>query len=154
MTEWSQRADQQGYYKNTNLFAFNQVSASLFHCCVDMHIPNNPLCFPHTTTDIKHDFTNSNERKHSYVWNLMHNSVPHICKTDSFQNVWKKILMSCCSPSVKVNTHTKKMLWTLVHSWLRRQYHSRRENDQVISGLGSTEIIHIEPTSLILHFKQ
>jgi len=104
MTEWSQRADQRGYYKkNPNLFAFNQVSASLFHCCVDMHIPNNPVCFPHTTTDSKHDFTNSNERKHSYVWNLMHTSVQRICKTDSFQNV-------CCSPSVKVNTHTKKML--------------------------------------------
>jgi hypothetical protein len=119
-----------------------------------MHIPNNPVCFPHTTTDSKHDLTNSNERKHSYVWNLMHNSVQRISKTDSFQNVWKNILMSCCSPSVRVNTHTKKMLWTLIHSWLRRLYQPRRENNQVISWLALSEIIHNEPTSFILHFKQ
>lgn len=119
-----------------------------------MHIPNNPVCFPHTTTDSKHDLTNSNERKHSYVWNLMHNSVQRISKIDSFQNVWKNILMSCCSPSVRVNTHTKKMLWTLIHSWLRRLYQPRRENNQVISWLALSEIIHNEPTSFILHFKQ
>lgn len=77
-----------------------------------MHSPNNPVCFPHIAIDSKHDFTNSNERNHSYVWNLMHNSVQRISKIDSFQNVWKMILMSCCSPSVTVNTHTKKMLWT------------------------------------------
>jgi hypothetical protein len=84
----------------------------------------------------------------------MHNSVQRICKTDSFQNVWKKILMSCCSPSVTVNTHMKKMLWTLIHSWLKRLYQPRRENDQVISWLASSEIIYTEPTSFILHFKQ
>jgi len=112
MPEWSQRTDQQGYYKENHPLCINQVSASLFHWCVDMHIPNNRVCFPHTTIDSKHDFTNSNERKHSYVWNLMHNSVQRIWKIDSFQNVWNMILMSCCSPSVTVNTHAKKMLWT------------------------------------------
>lgn len=143
MPEWSKGQTNRGTTKKTTFFAFNQVSASLFHSCVDMHIPNNPICFPHTTTDSKHDFTNSNERKHSYVWNLTHNSVQRIRKMDSFQNVWKKILISCCSPSVKVNTHTKKMLWTLIHSWPGTLYQPRRENDQVISWFASSEIIHI-----------
>lgn len=108
--------------------------------------------FPLTTTDSKHDFTNSNERKHSYVWNLMHNSVQRFCKIDSFQNVfctynvWKKILMSSCSPSVKFNTHTKK---ASIPSWLRRLHQPSRGNDQVISWLAFFEIIHIWT-----HFKQ
>jgi len=78
------------------------------------------FCFPHTTTDSKQGFKNSNGRKNSNVWNLMHNSVPCICKTDSFQNVWKKILMSGCSPTVKVNTHTNNMLLTLIYSFMTK----------------------------------
>jgi len=87
--------------------AFNQVSASLFHCCVDMHIPNKPVCFPHTTIDSKHDFTNP-DYIHTFgisciiVYNVS-------VKLTNFR-MWKKILEYCCSPSVKVNTHTKKML--------------------------------------------
>jgi hypothetical protein len=35
-----------GALQRKSPFAFNQVSASLFHCPVDMHILNNPACFP------------------------------------------------------------------------------------------------------------
>lgn len=112
--------------------------------------------FPLTTTDSKHDFTNSNERKHSYIWNLMYNSVQRFCKTDSFQNVCctynvrKKILLSCCSPSVKFNTQRKK---AIIPSWLGRLHQPSRGNDHVISWLASSEIIHIWTHFRLLPFQ-
>jgi hypothetical protein len=103
MPEWSQRTDQQGYYTENHPSAFNQVSASLFHCCVDMHIPNNPACFPLTIIDSKHAFINSNERKRSYVWNLMHNSAQRFCTIDSFQNV---VHLQCVGKDTDVQTQS------------------------------------------------
>lgn len=45
---------------------------------------------------------------------------------------------------------TRRKCYELFHSWLRRLYQPRRENDQVISWLASSEIIHIKIHFLLL----
>jgi hypothetical protein len=116
-----ERSNQKGQCKANPSFSMQGVSASIFHCCADMHTPNSPASFPLKTIDSKHDFINSNPKKDSYNWDLMHNSVPHVCKIYSCQNVLHPQFVDededVLTQSLQLQSiHIKKILRALIPS--------------------------------------